>query len=438
MNDYFDIGIIGLGPAGLGLATSLRGTPKIKRTVCFEKGAFSTDVSCPALSERECCYSNACNIISGIGGSSTLSGGKLSKYPAGSGLLEFFDSEEQLTELLDDIILSFEREIAIKKVIVSDETKNCTESFYAKKNIKYKYYDVYEFNGQDYRHFLKKTVKELIDEGLTLLDKTEVLDIRREPHSKHFCVSAKTPYGDRNFFVKQLVMATGSFDIQNMLFERTKGILNNSYELGVRIEAPSYAFRDTLSTHGDLKLKYGIGRTYCVTANGKIISYQTDGVHFLEGCMETSVSSFYTNLAVLIKCDNSVVRDFIYRYRNDYNGLPVKQKLVDYLNGQIGEKTTSTTLASAICGDLNDLFPNVINENIKKFILDVLVETMEIPEESITLVAPELKVLRNLQISNNFEIDDNLFVIGAVTGKFRGILQSFCSGVRCGQLFDRR
>ena len=55
----------------------------------------------------------------------------------------------------------------------------------------------------------------------------------------------------------------------------------------------------------------------------------------------------------------------------------------------------------------------------------------------ITLVAPELKILRNLQMDKNFEIDSNLFVIGAVTGKFRGILQSFCSGTRCGQLLDR-
>lgn len=62
---------------------------------------------------------------------------------------------------------------------------------------------------------------------------------------------------------------------------------------------------------------------------------------------------------------------------------------------------------------------------------------MGISEDSITLVAPELKILRNLQMDKNFEIDSNLFVIGAVTGKFRGILQSFCSGTRCGQLLDR-
>lgn len=63
---------------------------------------------------------------------------------------------------------------------------------------------------------------------------------------------------------------------------------------------------------------------------------------------------------------------------------------------------------------------------------------MSIPKDAITLVAPELKVLRNLEIAKNFELERNLFVVGAATGRFRGILQSFCSGVRCGQLLVGR
>ena len=149
-------------------------------------------------------------------------------------------------------------------------------------------------------------------------------------------------------------------------------------------------------------------------------------------------STCYTNLAVLIKCnDSSSVCDFINRYRKVFNGLPIKQKFVDYVNEQISDGAINTTLASAVCGDINGLFSTDINNAIKKFIKDVLVKAMGISEDSITLVAPELKILKNLQIGKNFEIDSNLFVIGAVTGKFRGILQSFCSGIRCGQLIDR-
>lgn len=111
--------------------------------------------------------------------------------------------------------------------------------------------------------------------------------------------------------------------------------------------------------------------------------------------MESSVSTGYTNLAVLIKCnDESSVCEFINRYRKDFNGRPIKQKFVDYANGQISDEEIDTTLASAVRGDINSLFSTDINNAIKEFINDVLVEAMGISEDSITLVAPELKNLK--------------------------------------------
>lgn len=438
MPDVFECGLIGMGPAGIGLAMSLRGTSTIKNMICFERGSFNIDVNCSALSEKECCCSNSCGVISGVGGASTLSSGKISNFPAGSGLAEFFDSEKQLRELLDEVIQFLSDEIQLKRIEIDTATKMNAKAFYKQRNIDYKYYDVYEFDGKSYRSFIQRTVQELMDEGLQLFDNAEVLDVHRDPHTSYFCISVRTPDGEKQFFVQKLVVAIGALDIRDKLIEKTVGLVSNCFEIGVRIEAPNSAFGNILSTHGDLKLKHGAGRTYCVTADGKIIAYQTDGVRFLEGCMESSVSTGYTNLAVLIKCnDESSVCEFINRYRKDFNGRPIKQKLVDYANGQISDEEIDTTLASAVRGDINSLFSTDINNAIKEFINDVLVEAMGISEDSITLVAPELKILRNLQMDKNFEIDSNLFVIGAVTGKFRGILQSFCSGTRCGQLLDR-
>ncbi len=83
MPDVFECGLIGMGPAGIGLAMSLRGTSTIKNMICFERGSFNIDVNCSALSEKECCCSNSCGVISGVGGASTLSSGKISNFPAG-------------------------------------------------------------------------------------------------------------------------------------------------------------------------------------------------------------------------------------------------------------------------------------------------------------------------------------------------------------------
>lgn len=436
MPEIFEFGIIGMGPAGIGMAMSLCGpSNNIKNTICFERGSYPNEKICAAFLQNECCHSNICTVISGIGGASTLSSGKMSNFPAGSGLIEFFDSEQQLKELLNEIIFFFSNKIALKKVEIDSEIKKYAREFYEQRLIKYKYYDVYEFDGKNYRNFIQETIQELKDKGLQIFDNSAVIDVNRDSSTLYFRVTVKTPSGERVFLIRNLVLATGALDIQDGLIEKVIGSVNNYYEIGVRIEAPTSAFGNTLSTHGDLKLKLGSGRTYCVTENGKIISYQTGGAMFLEGSMGPSEITDYTNLAVLIRCnDDKKIQNFIKRYYKEFRGHPVKQRLVDYINGKVSDNTVNTTLPSAACGDINALLPISINDIIKEFIVNVLIDAMGISKEVVVVVAPELKILRNLQLSENFELDRNLFVIGAATGKFRGILQSFCSGVRCGRL----
>lgn len=438
MLEIFEFGIVGMGPAGIGMAMSLCNTSNnIKNTICFERGSYPVGTSCSAFLQNECCYSNVCTVISGIGGASTLSSGKISNFPAGSGLVEFFDSEQQLKEFLDDIILFLSKKIALKKVEIDSKVKKDAQEFYEQRHIKYKYYDIYEFDGENYRNFIQETVQGLRNNGLQILDNSAVVDISRDPSTLYFRVKIMTPSGERAFVIRNLILATGALDIQDKLIEKMAGSVNNRYEIGVRIEAPASSFGNTLSTHGDLKLKLGSGRTYCVTVNGKIISYQTGDALFLEGSMDPSEITNYTNLAILIKCNDIKIRDFIKQYYEKFRGLPVKQRLVDYINGSVSSDTINTTLTSAVCGDINTLFPPFINDTIKEFINNVILGAMGISKDVVTVVAPELKILRNLQLAGNFELDKNLFVIGAATGKFRGILQSFCSGVRCGRLLSK-
>lgn len=439
MPNIFEFGIVGMGPAGIGMAMSLcNSTGKIKNTICFERGSYPSEKNCSAFSQDICCHSNVCSVISGIGGASTLSSGKISDFPAGSGLKEFFDSEQQLKELFKAIILFLSNKIGLKKIEIDSKTKKCAKEFYGQRQIEYKYYDVYEFDGRNYRNFIQKAVQELRCKGLKILDNSEVIDIYRDSNTMHFCVKVKTPVGEQTFLIRNLILATGALNLQDKLIEKLIGTVKNSYEIGVRIEAPTSEFGNTLSAHSDLKLKYGSGRTYCVTVNGKIISYQTGGSMFLEGCMESCNATNYTNLAILIKCnDENKICDFVRQYYEEFRGLPIKQKLIDYINGATSNDMITTTLASAVCGDINTLFPTFINDSIKEFINDVVVNAMGISKDALVVVAPEVKIVRQLQLSKNFELDKNLFVIGAATGKFRGILQSFCSGVRVSQLLNR-
>ena len=432
--NIYEFGIVGMGPAGIGVAMELKNTTSMKDIVCFERGSLNSS-ECFSVSNNVCCCSDVCNVISGVGGASTFSSGKISDFPAGSGLTTFFDSEYQLRELLNHCIQIIDKGVGLRKICIDESKKNEAYLYYKEKQIEYKYYDVYEFDGDNYRLYLKKTVQDMMEEGLQLYHCTEVVKIQRDPSDSYYQVHARISNGEIEISVRNLIIATGALDPEDNILEAMHTKTTSRYEIGVRIEAPSESFKDVLSTHGDLKLKYDKGRTYCVTQNGIVLAYQTKGVRFLEGCANNVGPTGCTNLAILIKQEETqMILDFLEQYRKKYRGTPIVQRYIDYKAFQKTSSKINASFGEAQYADINELFPDRINREIKCFIKDVLIEAMGIPENMIVMFAPELKVLHDLQINSNFEVKPRLYIIGAATGKFRGILQSFCSGIRCGQL----
>ena len=82
MKNTFDVCIVGLGPAGLGVALRLAATPNI-RMLCVDSGPGVENRYCSLLEDGPCRWARPCEMISGLGGAALLSGGKLSLYPAG-------------------------------------------------------------------------------------------------------------------------------------------------------------------------------------------------------------------------------------------------------------------------------------------------------------------------------------------------------------------
>ena len=428
-----------MGPAGIGMAMSLGSFGKSSNTVCFERGSHINSTDCYLPTDINCTCTKTCNIISGIGGASTLSNGKLSNYPAGSGLLDFFDSEQQLRELLDNTIHDMENYISINRVEIDTTTISAAESYFKEKGIIYKYYDVYEFNGNDYKEYVQNIVQKLKQEGLSLYENAEITSISRDTIANCFCVKAKTMTGEECYYIHNLILATGALDIENNISTAILEDISHSFEIGVRIEAPSNAFGNILLSHGDLKLKAHNGRTYCVTQHGSVISYRTGGLHFLEGSCDPTMFTDYSNLAVLIKTDElKQVADFINIFHKKYNGIPIKQRYVDYICQKVSPGKTECSLTGALCGNINDLLPHSINTCIRQFIDDVIIDAMGVSSNAITILAPELKIVNRLELDSDFKYNTNLYIIGAATGRFRGILQAMCSGIRCGQLITRR
>lgn len=50
MPEIFEFGVVGMGPAGIGMAMSLCGTSSnIKNTICFERGSYPNEKNCSAF-----------------------------------------------------------------------------------------------------------------------------------------------------------------------------------------------------------------------------------------------------------------------------------------------------------------------------------------------------------------------------------------------------
>lgn len=438
MNNYYKYGIVGMGPAGIGLALKLKEENEIQNTICFERGNNNIFHACPANRTNICCNTPFCSVISGFGGASKFSNGKISNYPAGSGLVSFFDSEEQLKTWLDKIIVYFKDNINIEEVSVNDKVKKDACLFYKDRDITYKYYDVYEFKGITYQNFISNIIDDLKSHGATFADNTEVVNITRDPITSYYKIKAKTPKNELEYNVHTLILATGALDLNDNLICNLPGFNGRIYEIGIRVEVPSVYLKKYVSAHGDLKLKHNNIRTYCVTSNGCIVFYKTNGVYFLEGSTNSSSETNLTNLALLVKnSDPKSVSKFLDVYKNTFNGIPITQKYDDYINMEQSFEEINTTLKRAQKGDINNLFSQDVNSALKAFIKKVLINTMGIPGKDIVLAAPELKLIYDIDINNQFELSSNLHIIGAATGKFRGILQSFCSGIRCGEIITR-
>ena len=442
MSNIYDICLIGLGPAGIGFLSSLDKSV-LKSVICFEKGNQNCSSNCHAIIDSKCTHCKQCNIVSGLGGASRFSCGKISNFPAGSGLQAFFDSNESLTSLMNSMVDILKEKLALKKIVVSTIQQKKMEAFFSQEGITYKYYDVYEFSKDLYISYIHNIVNEAKDLGTNFLFNTEVISVEKKniKNESVFEIIANKDGAIIKQCARKVVMATGNIDRNIDLFGfLSKDKLISSYEIGIRIEVPTKMISSFLDAHGDLKLKYKDGRTYCVSKNGFIIAYNStkEGL-LLEGYTDCSQLSDKTNLAIILKKrDLSDLESFKSIYLNSYNGIPIAQRYIDYTNNRISNINWTTPLLSVQPGNINCLFSDRINSEIVDFIDSVIVHTMGLTDKEIIIYAPELKNSYNINFKEGFQVTKDLYVIGAATGKFRGILQSLCSGIHCAKFIIRR
>ena len=77
MSGYYDVIIVGAGPAGLFAANELKG----ERVLVIDKGRDVEERHCVMVETGNCIQCKDCNIMCGVGGAGTFSDGTLNLRP---------------------------------------------------------------------------------------------------------------------------------------------------------------------------------------------------------------------------------------------------------------------------------------------------------------------------------------------------------------------
>lgn len=440
-----DVCIVGLGPAGIGTILTLSCSNLASRVLGLDAGTSPSIRSCSVLQNGSCKKEEPCQMISGFGGCSLLSGGKISAFPAGSKLGTILGSKDLADKKLLEALGLFNNYLSLHKPNITTNDIKHARKLFEKLGFEYRYYDAYLYNQEELRETYQKIFLQLKSTGMSLLLNTKVTKI--DSQGNGFKLTARRGNQKVTIFTEYLVLGVGRLGrsmLTSLNTELNLGAKENHLDVGIRLEFPTDLYPDITKYHNDLKLLFNNARTFCVCRDGKIAPYLFEDVYFTEGYYNPEYRSGFTNLGIMIRLKPSIQNEIIFNEIKKKllyisNGKPVCQRLSDYLNIDIKNCSPNKSLRSStsfwVRGDVNQCFSPDVSIKIKEAVLSFASRLL--PKncwEKVNVFAPEVDYGGlSFPVKSDFSISPGIYLIGDCTGRFRGILQAFCSGIVCAE-----
>lgn len=435
---------VGLGPAGIGTAYTISQHCMGKNALFVDAGVPIRNRRCNLLEGGHCLAENPCQIIGGVGGCSVISNGKISGYPAGKSLASILGSTAIARERLVESLRLLRNFIVLEEPNIRDNTLKNARKKFEELGFEYRFYPVYTFNPEQLVSAYQSLLSEIELGGTSVLLNTRITHV--DTDGCFFKLAAVQNNRKITISTKFLVLAVGRLgqDLLESLVEKID-LKSKQYhlDLGVRLEFPTELYPDIDEFHKDLKLLFKGARTFCLCKDGKIAPYRYENIFLLEGHYNPLHGTGFTNLAITIRLKPSLQNKKIFnetkkRVLGLSGGRPVRQMLPKYLDATRCIGTTSRYSDSSISfwqwGNVNQCFAEEISSRIRTAV-GYFAEKL-LPRDQwwkVSVFAPEADLRMRFPISADLSIAPKLFLIGDCTGRFRGILQAFCSGLICGE-----
>lgn len=452
----YDVVIVGAGPAGLFSAYELITKNKKLKIALLDKGSCVKNRVCPMNKLGVPCQNcNPCAILAGYGGAGTFSDGKLNFIPRlGKSDLTKYMSESDAYKLIDETEEIFNKfhmdaEVYPSNLDEANEIKKKVAIAGAKLLlIKQKHL------GSDHLpEYIDGICDYLIENGVTLIDRADVTDIKTEDVDKHF-VTYVTGKKSTTLEAKNVIVApgrTGAKWIQELADKYKIPYLSQSIEIGVRVEVRKEILESITDVIYDPTIfikteTYGDEiRTFCTNPGGFVAKENYYGYICVNGHALKEIKSNNSNFAFISKVNltepvtnTRLYGESIAKIANVLgDGKPIVQSLKDLKSGRrsewhrINKGFIEPTLKDCVAGDLALVMPHRIITNILEGleVLDKIIPGVN--NDDTLLYGPEIKFFSNeIETNNKFKLESaNVYFIGDGAGKAGNIVTAAATGL---------
>lgn len=437
--------VVGLGPSGLGTALALAKSGVASELVCLDQGGASGNRTCSALLNGMCKRERPCQMICGFGGSSLLSGGKVSAFPAGSGLVSILGDYNKADKKVQEAINVLQAFVPLKEPDTEQTKVDEARELFEKMGFVYKYFDVYQCDHEKLKEAYGRLHSQLQSAGVSVLLNATLMDFDQKKHGFRLRVQQN----DTEFMIDTEYLILGLGRSGKNILERMNTFLSlggreGQLDVGVRLEFPTDMFPPLAWYHGDLKLLFKDARTFCVCKDGSIAQYVIDGVFFTEGHFSGRKSSGLTNLGIVKRYEPSgrnkiLIEEIKERAIQQRSGKLVRQRLTEYLDRTVTAAKTNTSERNSdsfwVWGDVNNALPTSVSIEVREAVSYFAQRLLPRQQwEQVQVFAPEVDYAGiSFPVKPDFSIRPGLYIIGDCVGHFRGIAQAFCSGIICAE-----
>jgi uncharacterized FAD-dependent dehydrogenase len=449
MPSFYDVIIIGSGPAGIFAALELIKEPSIK-ILMIEKGSDIDERSCPMVeSSVPCVQCSLCSILCGWGGAGAYSDGKLTLTPDFGGWLKDYLSTEDLTAFIhyvDSVYCLFG---AGGQVHGED---NAAMSRLKRKAAGYTLELIpakIRHIGTDLCRDVLRRIREELNGKIDIIFHAPVEQIS----IKDGTVSGVITEDGKAFVSKHVIVAVGREGSTWLSGEAKRlnlSVHKNPVDIGVRVELPAHIMKDITDVAYEGKFIYYSKRfqdrvrTFCMNPYGEVVKEYSEGVFSVNGHSYRNRKTENTNFALLVSTDFTKPFDdpisygkYVAGLANLLGGGVIVQRLGDLKMGRrstperIAEGSVRPTLEDATPGDLSFVLPYRHLHDITEMLEALDNIAPGVNSGDTLLYGVEVKFYSmKLKLTSALETEvRNLFAAGDGAGVTRGLIQASISGV---------